>query len=608
MTKPGRSSFSLLFFFAIVTFSLPIAADPSSRQQLMLMGGGVQTCSSTAQHNCSAGTEFSDEAKLQALFQFSDDRIERILNDPFQLFSAQNTEWLADALQLLHQQLGQKQLTFAELRQAFEQLELEQTSQPNAGENLYRLLSNEEFDFVLDHLEIMVSHSEKPASRLREQAALLQTDDPFSIDLYRRLVAEAQQHSDQEKPLILLVTASSRDPFAAVDFYLDALEQAGATAQWLPIHGAYQQSQLARQGTEQDCADLDHYFATIHRSYNRADVYPDLMAYQREVCQQGSDFTLALLEQADGILFNGGDQSLTLQALRLPDGRATKELTLIKQRLAAGQLIVAGTSAGTAVMSGSAHQAVPMITNGDSAHALAYGAVASDPPARGCTQQQSCPEGVGELYLTYNAAGGAALFPWGILDTHFSERGREGRLIQLAVATSTRYAFGVDEATALLVSVPQPDGSVQLEAQGQGGVFILDSKHAKQTITAEQQAIQAVTTHYLTHGDSATLQHDELTIAFAKWKQAEPKPSAEPLYSPDILTADHYQQLAKRLCSSQSVEATGSSQLGNYKFHFRLTEQPASRRAHGYFSNAGEDVHYCSYQDVRVDITTSLLN
>lgn len=608
MTKHSCSTFSLLFFFAVVIYSLPLVAESPLRQQLMLMGGGVKTCSSTAPHHCVAGTEFPDEAKRQALFQFSQHRLEQILADPFQLISKENAGLLAEALPSLHRQFEQKQLTFSELKQAFEQLELIHAGQPFAGKMLYQRLSNEELDFMLDHLEVMVRSSAKPSTRLREHADLLQTNDPFSIDLYHRLVAEAQLHAGQEKPLILLVTASSRDPFAAVDFYLDALEQAGATVQWLPIHAAYQRSQLTRQGAEQDCMDLEHNLATIHGSYNRADVYPDLMAYQQMVCQHGADFTLALLEQADGILFNGGDQSLTLQALRLPDGSATKELSLIKQRLAAGQLIVAGTSAGTAVMSGSADQAVPMISNGDSAHALVYGAVAADPPSRGCAEQRRCPEGVGEFFLTYHATGGAALFPWGILDTHFSERGREGRLMQLAVATSTRYAFGVDEATALLVSVPQADGSVQFEVQGQGGVLMLDSIHSKQTRTAEQQAIQAVTTHYLTHGDTARLQHDELTFAFAKWKQDALESSAEPLYAPNILTADHYKQLAKRLCSSQNTTASGSGRLADHQFHFRLTEQPTSRQAHGYFPLAGAKIHYCSYQNVRVDITTRVLN
>ncbi|MDP4534883.1 cyanophycinase [Alkalimonas collagenimarina] len=607
MPYQNRRSTLLLFFFTLVAFSLPVTAESSHKHQLMLMGGGVKTCSSAAQNSCLPDTEFSAKAKSQALFQLSDDKIKRVISDPYSLFSAQNSRWLPAALHALQQQQGQAPLTFAALRQAFRQLELEQEGQHHLGADLYQQLSAEELDFIFDYLEIMVIDPEMPSIRLKEQAALLQTNDEFSISLYQRLVAEAQKHSDKEKPLILLVTASSRDPFAAVDFYLNALEQAGATAQWLPIHGPYHQSQQLRQSDETACEDLEQHLAKIHGSYNRAHVYPDLMDYQRKVCQQGSDYTLALLERADGILFNGGDQSLTLQALRLPSGEATQELATIKQRLAAGQLIVAGTSAGTAVMSGSADQAVPMITNGDSAHALIHGAIASEAPVRGCAQQQRCPEGVGELFLTYTATGGAALFPWGILDTHFSERGREGRLIQLALATSTRFGFGVDEATALLVSVPEADGSVHFEVQGQGGVYIADTQNAAQTVVENEQIITGVATHYLTHGDDATLKQDALNINFASWKQAEREPSPASLHASHILNADHYQQLAKRLCSTQSDEATGLSQLANHKFQFRLAEQASTRQALGFFAVSDREVSYCSYQNVRVDITTTLL-
>lgn len=42
-------------------------------------------------------------------------------------------------------------------------------------------------------------------------------------------------------------------------------------------------------------------------------------------------------------------------------------------------------------------------------------------------------------------------FNYGLLDTHFSERGRQGRIVRLADHTQVPFAFGVDENTALLV-------------------------------------------------------------------------------------------------------------------------------------------------------------
>jgi cyanophycinase-like exopeptidase len=59
--------------------------------------------------------------------------------------------------------------------------------------------------------------------------------------------------------------------------------------------------------------------------------------------------------------------------------------------------------------------------------------------------------------LTGYGPGGIGFFPHGLLDTHFANRGRHGRLLQLLADTAgltrgdTR-AFGVDENTALVVT------------------------------------------------------------------------------------------------------------------------------------------------------------
>jgi cyanophycinase len=59
--------------------------------------------------------------------------------------------------------------------------------------------------------------------------------------------------------------------------------------------------------------------------------------------------------------------------------------------------------------------------------------------------------------LTAYGYGGVGLFPYGILDTHFANRGRQGRLIELLfdsheLPTSNINAFCIDENTALIVT------------------------------------------------------------------------------------------------------------------------------------------------------------
>lgn len=60
-----------------------------------------------------------------------------------------------------------------------------------------------------------------------------------------------------------------------------------------------------------------------------------------------------------------------------------------------------------------------MITSGSSWNALTYGAFSGG------------PKPLNPDYLTYDEKGGLGLLTGWVTDTHFSERGREGRLIRL---------------------------------------------------------------------------------------------------------------------------------------------------------------------------------
>lgn len=443
------------------------------------------------------------------------------------------------------------------------------------------------------------------ATKGNEQVLLQQTKDPFSRALMPAFVQKAAAISGREQPRVLLVTASSANPFGAVDFYLQLFEQAGAHVEWLPIHAAYQQAQ--RLGAELGCSQLDDLFAKYHGLENPFGRYPELMAYQQDVCLGGHDHTVAMIEAADAIFFNGGDQSRTLQALRSEDGKATPELQAIQRGLAAGRLLVGGTSAGTAVMSGSESEGIPMITNGESRHALAFGAHATAAPERDCDEAGTCPEGLYAASLTYHPPGGAALFPWGILDTHFSERGREGRLIQLALATATRFGFGVDEATALLVSKPASQSDeVRFEVLGKGGVFIADLASAQQHRQDSNLTIDAVTTHYLTHGDRALLRDGELSIQFADWKQAVSETHAEPLLMDQVLQQDHFKQLAHLLCISDQPYARGQDQFATTEFSLQLSRSEQSNSKQGQVLKDNQVFSFCSYQHLVLTLSATV--
>ncbi len=158
-----------------------------------------------------------------------------------------------------------------------------------------------------------------------------------------------------------------------------------------------------------------------------------------------------------GFFLGGGDQSrYTTLLLRGSGGRDSAMLAAIRASVQAGA-VIAGTSAGAAVLQGSV-----MVTGGESYYGVRDGSFSSQPsddPDR----------------LTYRAAGGLGLFTPGLVDTHFAARGRQGRLIRLAVDTSKSLGFGVDEDTALVAT------GRTLSVLGRRSVHIFDMRDARVT-------------------------------------------------------------------------------------------------------------------------------
>ena len=275
--------------------------------------------------------------------------------------------------------------------------------------------------------------------------------------------------------------------------------------------------------------------------------------------------------------------------------------------LGAGQIIVAGTSAGTAVMSGGSYQGrkVPMISNGDSFSAMQFGAFDLPAPQPGCDKDQSCSNGLAENHLTFNRNGGLALFPWGVLDTHFSERGRQARLIRLQHDTQTRFGFGIDENTALLVGFEQGENApeVKMAVLGEAGVYIADMQQAQSSGEGSASRIEKVSTHYLTRDDRLEIKDGILRTRFADWKFAANNNSSPLLSSGEIFERDNYRQLALLLCLTQSRQADGKAVRVGQGHLLSLYKDMSSHTRQGLYRQPGEEVQYCSYRNIMLDIT-----
>ena len=198
--------------------------------------------------------------------------------------------------------------------------------------------------------------------------------------------------------------------------------------------------------------------------------------------------TIALFDSAAAVWFTGGDQSRTTELFLREEGATTAALQAIRRSNSDG-MPIGGTSAGAAIMSD------PMITQGDSLTALT-GSQSGEPIRLGH---------------------GLGFFHHGLVDQHFGERARLGRLVAALMDledAETRVGFGVDEDTALIA---QSDGWVGVE--GKGYVTIVDARGAHEETTESGAAqITGLTLHLIAQGDRFDASLPGLDPA--EWKQA----------------------------------------------------------------------------------------
>ena len=170
------------------------------------------------------------------------------------------------------------------------------------------------------------------------------------------------------------------------------------------------------------------------------------------------------LESCTGLFLTGGDQ------LRLCGVLAdTTAMEIIRKRVRTGQLTLAGTSAGAAVMG----------------HHMIAGGGSGEPPNRSLVDM----------------ATGLGLIPEIVVDQHFHNRNRMGRLISAISSHPDRLGIGIDEDTCALF---ERDGWLQVI--GKGSVTIVDPTEVTHTNephvgASDPLTIHNLRLHVLGHGD-----------------------------------------------------------------------------------------------------------
>jgi cyanophycinase len=150
--------------------------------------------------------------------------------------------------------------------------------------------------------------------------------------------------------------------------------------------------------------------------------------------------TLDLLRRATGIFITGGDQARLVELLV-----GTLVMECIRMRNADG-VIVAGTSAGASILS------ALMMAGGTGVGGDSNGSAAR--------------KGMVDVVA------GFGLLQDIIIDQHFSQRGRMGRLLSVFAGTPGLIGIGLDEDTAVLI-----DRQGTLEVLGSNMVTIVDGRN-----------------------------------------------------------------------------------------------------------------------------------
>lgn len=195
--------------------------------------------------------------------------------------------------------------------------------------------------------------------------------------------------------------------------------------------------------------------------------------------EANSHVNIERLKNADVVMISGGDQ---LRLTSVLGGTAFHHLLL--ERYENENFIISGTSAGAACSSSN------MIYQGSSQEALLKG----------------------EVKIT----GGLGFINNVIIDTHFVQRGRIGRLFYACASNPVNVGIGLGEDTGLLIT----EGHI-MEAIGSGLVILVDATHMRHTnITdvemGEPVSIDNLTVHVISYGDTFNLKTKHLTLHAGK--------------------------------------------------------------------------------------------
>jgi cyanophycinase len=467
------------------------AEDARPSPETILAGGALAICSDLAPRAC---REAPVAGRQPSRYRLDADGIARVgdarvWNDSAAVTVEALVRWLKDVAAEADPGL----LSAAAITTLFE-------SQPQDTReaNPWRSMTDAEQGTLLSALEVPQLGGD--GVRLLERADPRGSREPGGVAVLEAFVASARERAGGATPSILVVTASAFDPMEPVDFYESAFQQLGAEARWWPVDVAMARARFP----ERDCAALPALRMRELGLAGRERVYPDLAARAAAFCATDE----ATLDGVHGVFFAGGDQWRLREAFFDAAGRPNAWLLALRAAHDRRAIVVGGTSAGAAVQSGAA-----MLTNGSVAAALEGRVSRRPPPEPGCARGERCPPGLAEDDLGLWMGGGLGLARDAIVDTHFSERARELRLLVAMDEAEAEWGYGADETSAL-----------RLRAVGDGR--LIDALGARGGWVFRRAGPRVVLAWYLAPGGSLFVVGDGMFMVGVKERERPRRPKA----------------------------------------------------------------------------------
>lgn len=195
------------------------------------------------------------------------------------------------------------------------------------------------------------------------------------------------------------------------------------------------------------------YFDAYREAFEPLGVTDLVELYIDDREETADDAHREIIAGAAGIFFTGGDQ------LRIVSQMGDTPLESLVRELHARGGVVAGTSAGASA------QSETMLVRGTGAES----------------------HRIGDLHM----APGLGLIPDVIIDQHFAERGRIGRLLGAVAHNPRLLGIGIDEDSAIVVE------GKRFSVIGSGAVTVVDAEQVTRSNIAEAEPDRVLSMHHV---------------------------------------------------------------------------------------------------------------